>query len=202
VRTFLPTQLDEVAASLGAGNVIAIPTDTVYGLAASLRVPDAVRRLFVAKGRPESVPLPVLAASLDDVDQLVGRLDDASRRLGSTWWPGPLTLVVPGPHDLCGLIGASSDTVGLRIPRFALTQALLSLTGPLAVTSANLHGEPPCTTAFDVLDALAETHVHGVVDGGLCAGTPSSVVEIVDGELIVHRQGALSRDELLGSLPG
>lgn len=200
MRTFLSTELDEVAASLGAGDVIAIPTDTVYGLAASLRVPDAVRRLFVAKGRPESVPLPVLCASLDDVVSLVGGLDEEAHRLGSAWWPGPLTLVVSGPHSLCDLIGSSSDTVGVRIPSFALTQELLSATGPLAVTSANLHGAPPCTTASAVVDALAGTHVSGVLDGGLCAGTPSSVVEFVDGGLAVHREGALSRVALLESL--
>jgi L-threonylcarbamoyladenylate synthase len=200
VKTFLATELDEVAGILDAGEIVAIPTDTVYGLAASLRVPDAVRRLFVAKGRPESVPLPVLCASLDDVVSLVGGLDEEARRLGSTWWPGPLTLVVPGPHSLCDLIGSSSDTVGVRVPNFALSQALLTITGPLAVTSANLHGAPPCTTAAEVVDALVASNIRGVVDGGHCAGTPSSVVELVDGELVVHRQGALSREVLLDSL--
>ena len=101
MRIFSDADLEEVARCLDDGAVVGIPTDTVYGLAASLNVPDAVRSLFTVKGRPETVPLPVLADSLSTVEECVGELESNSRTLATAYWPGPLTIIVPGPQVLC-----------------------------------------------------------------------------------------------------
>jgi tRNA threonylcarbamoyl adenosine modification protein (Sua5/YciO/YrdC/YwlC family) len=196
MRIFSDADLEEVARCLDDGAVVGIPTDTVYGLAASLNVPDAVRSLFTVKGRPETVPLPVLADSLSTVEECVGELDSNSRILATAYWPGPLTIIVPGPQVLCELVGSTAGTLGVRVPNMATIHRLLIRTGPLAVTSANLHGDDPCTTASAVADLFDSAVIAGVLDGGVCANLPSSVVEVVEGKPQIRRVGTVS----LGSM--
>ncbi len=186
---------------LGHGGVVAIPTDTVYGLAARLDRPDALEMIFAAKGRPSSLALPILAASVDQVVELIGSLPDAAIELADRWWPGALTMVVPAPSDLAAKVGSAASTVGVRVPNHPLALKLLAKTGPLAVTSANRHGEEPCTSAAAVADVFgAGGDVCAVLDGGPSSDTGSTVVAINDEGMTLLRGGAISAELLAGSL--
>jgi L-threonylcarbamoyladenylate synthase len=183
------------ATALADGEVVALPTDTVYGLAVDPAQPEAVERLFALKGRPASVPLPILVAGSEQVALVAGELEVAARALAARYWPGPLTLVVPRRPgftvDLGGPV-AAQQTVGVRRPDHPVVVALCELLGPLAVTSANLHGEAPATTAAEVERAFAGSDQPGVIlDGGVCDGAPSTVVECRGPASRCLREGAL-----------
>lgn len=169
--------LDEAVEALRRGGVVAIPTDTVYGLVTTLAHAD---RLFEAKQRPPDVDLPVLCADREQAQSLAAvPLSDLADR-----WPGPLTLVVRRAPSLTADLGAHHETVGLRVPAHDVPRELARRVGPLASTSANRHGEPPCTTAEEVravFDVL-------VVDGGTCDGKPSTVVDCTGPEPHVLRE--------------
>lgn len=199
-----PRAIEQAATALREGQVVAVPTDTVYGLAVDPRQPAAVARLFALKERPASVALPVLVAGWDQVESLAGSLEVAAARLAGRHWPGPLTLVVPRrPSFTVDLGGAPSarHTVGLRWPDHPVMTTLCRALGPLAVTSANRHGAPPATTASEVGEQFAGAMEGGagepaglslVLDGGRCAGSPSTVVECRGGSVRCLRDGALS----------
>lgn len=187
--------LKEAGALLMDGHVVAIPTDTVYGVAASLRWPAAVANLFTAKGRRSDVPLPILVADNTQLEALVGPVAAPERCLFSLW-PGPLTIVISCDAALASLLG-SRDTVGVRCPDDPTVQALLALTGPLAVTSANLSGEPPATSPDEVVAMLGATQiVTAVLDGGVRDGQPSTVVAISDGHAEILRDGPVARSTI------
>jgi L-threonylcarbamoyladenylate synthase len=195
-----PGSLRRAAAALADGAVVAVPTDTVYGLAVDPAQPEAVARLFALKGRPDDVPLPVLVAGPEQVDQVAGALGPAAAALASRFWPGPLTLVVPRRRGFTVDLGgppAARQTVGVRRPDHPVVVALCELLGPLAVTSANLHGAPPATTAAEVVAAfVGSDQPQLVLDGGRCAGTPSTVVECRGPASRCLREGALAWEEL------
>jgi tRNA threonylcarbamoyl adenosine modification protein (Sua5/YciO/YrdC/YwlC family) len=179
-----------------AGRVIAIPTDTLYGLAALPR-PGAVDAIFELKTRPRSRLLPVLGASMEDLETVVTFGPD-SLKLARAFWPGALTIVLPrAPGFDQDLGGGTSSTVGVRVPRLDLTRELLKLTGPLVVTSANPSDEPPATTAAEVTRYFGSG--FPVLDGGPAAGKPSTTVA-VEGGLKVLRAGAIGEEELRQSL--
>lgn len=184
----------QVAASLLAdGEVVAVPTDTVYGLAAKLEA-AAVDRLFAAKDRPRELPIAVLCARDADLAALGVRLDEPASRLAARFWPGPLTLVVDADASVCRLVGAT-DGLGVRVPGDERCRALLAMTGPLAVTSANRSGERPATTASEVV-ASGVRGVAAVLDGGICSEPPSTVADVRDGTLRVLRHGGVSAGAL------
>jgi L-threonylcarbamoyladenylate synthase len=188
--------------ALGNGQVVAVPTDTVYGLAVDPSVPGAVDRLFALKGRPRDVPLPVLVATDDQVDAVAGSLSVAARHLAARYWPGALTLVVPrAPGFTVDLGGPPSArmTVGVRWPDHPAIGQLCRALGPLAVTSANRHGAPPAITAAEVLADLSDLGRPVVVlDGGRCAGAPSTVVECRGPATRCLREGAVPWREMTG----
>jgi len=194
--------LRSAAEALADGAVVAVPTDTVYGLAVDPSQPDAVARLFELKGRPGDVPLPVLVSGAEQVAMVAGRLESAAQHLAEHCWPGPLTLVVPRRRgftvDLGGP-GAARNTVGVRWPDHPVTVALCDLLGPLAVTSANLHGAPPATTAVEVVGVFSGSDQPALVlDGGTCDGIPSTVVECRGPASRCLREGALPWADLHG----
>ena len=182
------------AAALGTGGIVVLPTDTVYGLAARPDLPAAVRAVFRAKGRPEGMHLPVLAASLDQVRALGVNLTGAASELVTRWWPGPLTLVfgfddaAPRPDWL-----ARRDEVAVRIPDHGFLRTLMERTGVLLVTSANPHGEPTARTCAGVAAELGGV-VDLVVDGGELAEMPSTLVNVRGADPAVEREGVISRD--------
>ncbi len=180
--------LEGAAAAIRAGLVVAIPTDTVYGLAVDARIPGATARLFSVKGRPESTALPVLVASFAHAETL-GVFNDNAVELVTRHWPGGLTIVVPRRPGVSIDLGGDPATIGLRWPAHVIACQLFDATGPLAVTSANRHGEPPCHAVADVTAIFGDLVL--AIDGGLCDGAPSTVVSIVDEQVRVLRQGAV-----------
>jgi L-threonylcarbamoyladenylate synthase len=193
-----PAAVDEAVRLLRAGEVVAVPTDTVYGVAVDPFQPGAADRLFVAKERPKDVALPVLVAAADDLDRLVeGAVDPLARKLVDRFWPGALTLVLPRKADLRGLdLGGDPATIGVRCPDHRLVRELCREVGPLATTSANRHREPTPPDAAGVAAALGDG-VALVLDGGVCAGDPSTVVSILGDEVRILREGRIPATDLL-----
>ena len=185
--------LDETIDALERGRVVALATDTVYGVAASIRERTAVAGLFSLKRRPSGVALPVMIENVAALDMLGVVLDERATRLANVFWPGALTIVVPAPSALARVVGASDDAVGFRVPDDETLRALLSIVGPLAVTSANEHGEAPCESADQVLATFAERGGWaGVYDTGERHGVVSTVVELSADQWRVRRTGAIS----------
>jgi L-threonylcarbamoyladenylate synthase len=185
--------VDEIGAALRGGQVVALPTDTVYGLAALPGVDGATAGLFALKGRSADVPLAVLCADADAALGLAapGAVDDQVQRIAGRLWPGPLTLVLPRRPGLGYALGQPADTVGVRCPDHPLLLALAAAVGPIATTSANLHRQPTPATAAGVADVFG-AELHLVVDGGPCSGIPSTVVEATGDGWRVLREGALA----------
>lgn len=171
------------------GNVIAVPTDTVYGLAAHF---DAAEKLFALKGRRPDHPIPILAASLDQLLPFLDHPPLSLFQLAHHCWPGALTMVVTARNLPKSLI-AEGNTGGFRIPNHPLLLDLLEKAGPLAVTSANLTGEPPATTAEEV--ATIFPHLP-ILDGGRCDGTPSTVIAYRDNRWYLLREGGVECEML------
>jgi L-threonylcarbamoyladenylate synthase len=185
------------ADALRAGQVVALPTDTVYGLAAAPSVCGATTRLFALKGRSGAEPVAVLCASPGQALALASpdALTDEVRRIADRLWPGPLTLVLPRRAGLGYELGDPVSTIGVRCPDHPVVQALASEVGPLATTSANLHGEPTPATARGVADVFGRA-VPLVLDGGHCATPPSSVVDATGPAWRVLREGVVTLAQL------
>lgn len=190
--------LDGVLAALRAGDPVVVPTDTVYGVAVDPSVPGASARLFVLKGRPPEVALPVLAGAVEQALALLDPGTDAGlvRVLAEAFWPGPLTIVAARREGVAFELGGADDgTIGVRVPDAEVVRALAAEVGPLAVSSANRHGEPTPDELGAVLAALG-SGVAASVDGGRCDGVPSTVVRVRDGRLEILRAGAVTADRL------
>ncbi len=188
---------DAAVRLLAEGAVVAIPTDTVYGIAAALSHPSAVATLFALKRRPTTVALPVLAASLEQIARLGVTWPDDASRLSREFWPGALTIIVRVPHELAQRVGSNSDAVGFRIPDDELLLGILNRSGPLAVSSANEHGEPPCESVAEVLNAFGgQDGLDGVVDDGERSGQVSTVVDLSVTPWRLVREGAIGAGEL------
>lgn len=190
-------------AALRAGELVAMPTDTVYGLGVALGTPGGLGRLFAAKDRPLDRAIVLLLADHRQADD-VGLLDGAAHVLAAAFWPGGLTLVVPQrpdaglPHELTG----GMATIGLRLPAHDSPRALAAALGPLPVTSANRSGEPPADSAEAVLAQLGDRPgVTLILDGGpTTGGVASTVVDCASGPPQVLREGAIPRDALAAIL--
>ena len=186
--------------ALRRGDLVVIPTDTVYGLA-SRPTPDAVARLFVAKGRPEHWPIPVLLSDAEVVPRVAAEWPAPAALLAAQFWPGALTIAVRARQEIPAEITAGTGTVGLRVPASDLARAIIARAGGwLAVTSANRSGEPPALTAAAAVELL-RGHVAYAVDGGrLAAGVPSTVVSVMGEEIKAIREGVIPHDRLTEAL--
>ncbi len=188
----------EAAALLEAGDLVAIPTETVYGLAADATNGEAVARIYEAKGRPSFNPL---IAHVDRLEAALahGDIRGGALKLAEAFWPGPLTLVVPAlaASPISDLARAGLDSVALRVPAHPAARALLSAFGrPLAAPSANLSGRVSPTTAADVAAELGE-RVAMILDGGACpVGLESTIVGSLGGRLQLLRPGGVTRDAI------
>ena len=178
------------------------PTDTIYGLAADPRRPDAVERLYEAKGRPAHLAIPLIAASLEQVER-VGRLPELGRRLAEAFWPGPLTLVVSARPSVSARVRGGRATVAVRVPDHAVARALAgALGGSVTATSANRSGEPGARSAGAVVAALGPA-VQLVLDGGAAAAeTPSTIVDVSQETPTLIREGAVPWDRVVASCEG
>ena len=181
------------------GGIVGFPTDTLYGLAVDPRSDDAVRRLFEVKGRDQTTAVALIAADLAQAEQ-AGTFGGSERQLAEALWPGPLTIVVAATGVSPRLI-AGRGTVGVRVPAHVTARALAAAFGGcITATSANLSGHAPAVTADDVVAALGDA-IDLVLDGGPApGGSPSTVIEIVDGRLTLHRAGAVAWNRVLESL--
>jgi L-threonylcarbamoyladenylate synthase len=187
--TLDPVALAEAATILRGGGLVAFPTETVYGLGADATNPDAITRLNQVKGRPPDKPYSLHVHSPDQIVQCVTSISPLAQRLMDRFWPGPLTIVMPAPD------GA---TVGFRVPDHPVARAFLHACGvPVAAPSANRAGAPPPTDAQEVLAAL-DADIDCLLDGGPTQlGRESTVVEVVDGTVVVRREGAIPHDAIL-----
>jgi L-threonylcarbamoyladenylate synthase len=191
--------IDLAVKALAGGDIIGLPTDTVYGLAADPFHTGASDRLFRLKGRPRNVELPVLVGSEDQALGLCTAVPATARLLMRRYWPGPLTLVLPRRPDLDADLGEEDATIGIRCPAHPVPLAICEQIGPIATTSANRHKDPALTTAREVSEALGPELVL-VLDAGVCNGEPSTVVDCT-GELAkVLREGPLSSREIAAIL--
>jgi tRNA threonylcarbamoyl adenosine modification protein (Sua5/YciO/YrdC/YwlC family) len=191
-------ELDAALRELRAGRPIVLPTDTVYGIAALPGERGAVDAVFAAKGRPDDKPLPVLGATVRQLESIAW-LDASARALARAFWPGPLTLVVPRARGLSWRLGAgAADTVAVRVPRCPIALRVLEQSGPLAVSSANRSGRRPATTAAEARSAF-DTAVRVYLDGGRRDGVPSSVVSLIDGPRVL-RSGAIAESDVTRAL--
>ena len=181
--------------ALSGGDIIGVPTDTVYGLAADPFHTGASDRLFRVKARPRDVSLPVLVAGEDQALQLCMAVPAMARRLMERFWPGPLTLVLPRRPDLNADLGDEDATIGIRCPAHAVPLAICRRLGAIATTSANRHGEAALTTAQHVAQSLGPEVVL-VLDAGTCDGPSSTVVDCTGEEPKILRDGPVSRDDL------
>ena len=184
------------AEAVRSGLVVGIPTDTVYGLAVDPFAPGATDRLFEAKHRPREVAVPVLVASVEQALELATAVPPVAKTLMDRYWPGPLTVVLPRRPGLAADLGDDDVTVGVRCPDHAVPLALCAKAGPLATTSANLHGEPTSETAEDVA-AVFGGAVALVLDGGPARGLPSTVVDCTGQEPRLLREGRVPWADVL-----
>jgi L-threonylcarbamoyladenylate synthase len=194
-RIIDPAQIARAAALLRAGELVAIPTETVYGLAADATNEQAVAKIFRAKGRPSTNPLIVHVADASIARRYCSVWPDHAERLTDAFWPGPLTIVLSKADSIPDLVTAGKDTVGLRAPDHPLTLELLrAFDGPLAAPSANRSNRISPTAADHVRDELADA-VSLILDGGTCrVGIESTVIDLCTDTPTILRPGAITRD--------
>lgn len=188
--------------AIGRGELVVMPTDTVYGLAADAFSPAAVQRLLDAKGRGRQSPPPVLVAGLTTLRALAAEVPEPVERLVEEFWPGGLTIVMPAQPSLSWDLGDTGGTVAVRMPAHRIALELLEETGPLAVSSANLTGQAAAVLAHDAERMLGERVAVYLDDGAAVTGVASTIVDATgllggaDGRVRVLRDGAIGRDRL------
>ncbi|MEO6530930.1 MAG: L-threonylcarbamoyladenylate synthase [Specibacter sp.] len=191
--------------AIAAKQVVVMPTDTVYGVAADAFSPQAVATLLAAKGRGRNMPPPVLIPRIGTMEGLATEIPDDARKLAEKYWPGPLTLIFHAQPSLTWDLGDTVGTVALRVPDDQLALDLLTLTGPLAVSSANRTGQPAAQTASEARVQLAES-VEVYLEGGFrplegTDPTPSTIVDATGLRLRVVREGAISLEDIQKIVP-
>ncbi|MDP9225438.1 MAG: L-threonylcarbamoyladenylate synthase [Actinomycetota bacterium] len=188
------SSIDAAIDALRQAQPIVIPTDTVYGIAVLPHAAGAIEALFAAKRRPTNRPLPVLGESIADLRRVV-TFDPRATAIGKRFWPGPLTAILPRAPAFIDYLGEGAETaVAVRVPRNEIALELLHQVGPLAVTSANLSGEPPALTYEEARAALGRV-VPLVIDGGRMSGRASTIVSLIDEPALV-REGEVSLSEV------
>lgn len=194
--------LEECARVVRDEGLLVIPTDTVYGIAADAFSPQGVAKLLQAKGRGRDMPPPVLVPRAETVMGLAEAVDSSVMELTARFWPGPLTIICNAQPSLHWDLGDTHGTVGLRMPDHADTLALLSKVGPLAVSSANLSGEPAAVNVEQAQNMLGD-RVDIFLDGGEAPGGQSSTIIDMSGSVPrVLREGPISFDELAEVVDG
>jgi tRNA threonylcarbamoyl adenosine modification protein (Sua5/YciO/YrdC/YwlC family) len=197
--------IETAARAVQGGQLVVLPTDTVYGVGADAFDASAVADLLAAKGRGRDMPVPVLVGSWDTIGGLVSDVPDRMRSLIEAFWPGGLTLVVEHARSLTWDLGDSRGTVAVRMPLHPVALELLARTGPMAVTSANRTGNPPALTVDEAREQLGDS-VQVYLDGGpATVGVASTIVDVTTETPRVLRGGAVSLPDLrrvVGSVVG
>ena len=195
VRADSPDAIQRALVVLNKGGLIAFPTDTVYGVGAPVFDGKAVESIYVAKDRPIEKAIPVLIADADDMDKVGMDIPDVARGIAARFFPGPLTCLIPKQPTLPSAVSATS-TVGVRVPDHEVARALLRAAGPMAVTPANISGQPSPSTAEEVFAQLSG-RIELIIDGGKTpGGVPSTVVDCTNNEIKILREGPISLEEI------
>lgn len=193
------SEIRRALSSLQAGGIVAFPTDTVYGVGSLAFDNTAIESIYTAKDRPIEKAIPILIGDLSDLEKVGMNIPDMALRFAARFWPGPLTCVVPKQPTLPLAVSATS-TVAVRIPNHPDALALLRAAGPMAVTSANISGQPSPTTAQDVYAQL-NGRIPLILDGGTTpGGIPSTLVDCTGEQPIILREGPIKLEELLSAL--
>lgn len=197
-----PMAIATATRAVQSGGLVVLPTDTLYGIGADAFNSEAVTSLLAAKGRGRDMPVPVLVGSWSTIDGLVGHVPGVMRDLIEAFWPGGLTLVVEHAPSLAWDLGDARGTVAIRMPLHPIALDLLTQTGPMAVSSANVHSRPPAVTAQQAYEQLGES-VSVYLDGGeVPLGQPSTIVDLTAATPTVLREGAISVAALRDVVPG
>jgi L-threonylcarbamoyladenylate synthase len=193
--------IEQAAAVVRAGGLVAYPTDTLYALGVDPFNAAAVERLFDAKGRKAETAIPLIAADVEQIEAALGVLPEVGARLASAFWPGPLTLVIPSSSHLAPRLLGGRTTVAVRVPAHPVAVALARAVGrPITSTSANRSGEEPAATPDGVLASLGEV-IDVLIDAGPCrGGAPSTIVDVTCEPPGLVRTGAVLWDRVLQSL--
>jgi len=197
-----PDALARAVAALRGGQVVAFPTDTVYGVGAHAFQPEAVARLYDVKGRPAHVPIPLLLPEARAMETVCVDIPPLAWQVAERFWPGGLTLVLRRAPLVPDVVTAGGATVAVRVPDHPLVRELCRRLGaPLAATSANRHGQPPAITADQLMPALAG-HVALVLDGGACpGGISSTLLDMTTSPPVVLRPGPVTAEQLASVVP-
>ncbi len=185
------------AALLRQGEIIALPTETVYGIAADARNGQAVAKIFTAKGRPQDNPLIVHISDISQLNGLVAEFPERAQLLAAAFWPGPLTIIMPRGPQVADECCAGLDTVGIRMPSHPVVRQIIEASGcPFAAPSANLSGRPSPTTAQDVMADMCG-RLPLILDGGACeVGVESTVISVVGEKPVLFRPGRITLEQL------
>ena len=197
----LHEEIEEAAAVLREDGLVAVPTETVYGLAGNGLSETAITRIYEVKGRPQVKPLSLMVADAGAMEQYCEEVPHAAKVLAEKFWPGPLTIVLKAQPKLPGILLAGGTTVGLRCPDHTLTQALLRTAGiPLAAPSANPSGKESPKTAQKVYEYFSGS-IEAILDGGTCGlGKESTIIDLSGKPFRILRQGALPRETVAEAL--
>ena len=185
--------INTAALMLKQGKLIAFPTETVYGLGADIFNSQALKSIFLAKGRPADNPLIAHIGSLEDIDLIVSHFSDNARKLAEAFFPGPLTLILPVKNSIPKQATANLNTIGIRMPNHPIALALLKKSGPVCAPSANISGKPSPTKAIHVLQDL-DGKIDGILDGGSCEIGIESTVLLVDPIPTILRPGIITAE--------
>ena len=193
-----PALLEQAASAIRGGGLVALPTDTVYGLAADPFCAPAAQRLFAVKGREVSRALPLIAADMAQLETALGAVPPLMRMLADRFWPGPLTLLMPAPKTLAPEVAGDTGRVGVRVPDHAVARGLCRASGRvLTATSANLSGAPASNDPNDVVASLGGK-IDVVLDAGKTrGGPPSTIVDVSGAEPRLVRSGAIPWEMVL-----
>lgn len=177
------------------GEVVGVPTETVYGLAGDANNPEAIKKIFKAKGRPNDNPLIVHIASISQLDGIVSVVPEDAKKLAEAFWPGPLTIIMPKGKNVCNETTAGLDSVGVRMPKNEIAREIINRSGvPFSAPSANISGKPSPTNAGDVF-ADMNGKIPLIIDGGECdAGVESTVVSVLGSTPIILRPGVVTKE--------
>ena len=194
----LPANDESIQAALKIlhnGGLIAFPTDTVYGVGALAFDGKAVESIYTAKDRPIEKAIPVLIGDIEDMEKVGMNIPEIAYKLASRFWPGPLTCIIPKQLTLPESVSAT-DTVGVRVPDHEVARALLRAAGPMAVTSANISGQPSPSSAQEVFAQLGG-RIDLIIDEGLTpGGVPSTLVDCTGKDIKIIRKGPISLQEI------
>ena len=195
--TILSTSISRAVEILSGGGVIALPTDTLYGISANALDADAASKVFGVKGREERSPLPIFVSDSGDLCKYGRDVPDIAVRLAEAFWPGKLTIVVGKSDQIPDVVSGGLNTVGLRVPDHPAPREIVAQLGaPITATSANVSGKPALTTAADVLAELG-SRLDLVLDGGnLAPSLPSTVIDVTTVPPRILRDGAASASDI------